>query len=1180
MKRLPACGFLAIALCAATTAAQQPLSFATLTPATPLEHGFKAEAVYLNAAGQPFGARFRHVKSGFTLDLIELQTVPQAFVYATTFPVSDKGEPHTQEHLLVTKGNQGRMFGASESMTLTESTAFTMQWRTCYPFQTLAGPDVLYQELELELKTLLHPDYTDEEIRREVRNFGVIEGAKGTLSLEEKGSVYNEMVSSANDAGSRLFRLLNQDVYGTHHPLSYDSGGEPSGIREMTPQDIRTFHRDHYFLGNMAAIVSLPKGESLDDRLSRLDAILNRVQPSPVHHTVETEATLPPPSPAPAGEVSVVDFPFQNDQQPGYLALAWPANRKLTNRDLMLFNIFADSFAGEPGTNLYELFVNSKTRKMDLGATGVFSFVSEDEGFPYFIGLAHVSAPNLTREKAQQARALVVKELARVAAWPDGSPELAAFNDRARGRLIDLRRQMSKLVNTPPGFGFRNGYSGWMEHLHRLNREPGFRKTVTMDDDTRAVEQMLAGSKNVWREALASWHLTDTTPYAAAARPSPALLEQERNERQQRVDAEVKRLEAKYGATDPQQAIRKYEAEYDAQTAALDKLAAGASAGEFVKNPPLTLDDQLEYRVEKLPGDVPLVASTFDNMTGATAGLMLRLDGVPENDLELLSVLPELLTQSGVVVDGRPVPYEQMTERLRKEVLGLRAAFDTNVRTGRIELQIEGSGNDLGESRRAVEWMQRVLEDPYWSAANLPRLRDVVEQLVARLRSTEQNAPEYWVMNPAFAYERQRDPLFLVTASFLTRADCADRVRWMLEDAGSAEDRSAAEQFLAALGEAAVHGSRDALKAMLTDTPKGAGTLGARYAALTPVAQKVAGDAMTDLGQLLPDLPDRTLRTDWKRLSDRMIAGLEIGPQQTLMHLNLLRESLLRAGNARMYLAGSRVNQAQLDAPLRTLAGALIPGTSGKARYRSVDRVTANLKEHQGDTAQPRFVGLLDANMQGGVMFNMMPCASYGDTDRERLLDLLTVKLFDGHGAHTLYAKTTGVGLAYSNGIRTSIRDGWIGYYAERMPEIPQTLHFAIDVVKHGSRDPRLSEYAVARVFSESHAAETYEQRAKEIADDLADGITPDKVRRFREAILALRREAGLSAELFRRIDAQYGRILPGYGVKAKDTPGVTYYIIGPEKQFAAFDADVQRQDEHVYRLYPRDYWFSDQLKH
>jgi hypothetical protein len=144
------------------------------------------------------------------------------------------------------------------------------------------------------------------------------------------------------------------------------------------------------------------------------------------------------------------------------------------------------------------------------------------------------------------------------------------------------------------------------------------------------------------------------------------------------------------------------------------------------------------------------------------------------------------------------------------------------------------------------------------------------------------------------------------------------------------------------------------------------------------------------------------------------------------------------------------------------------------------------------------------------------------------------------------------------------------------MPEIPQTLHFAINVIKKGPRDPGLAEYAIAMAFQESNASGSYEARAEAIANDIADGVTPEKVRRFREGILNLRRDPNLAAEIFQRVDRVDGKLLPGYGPKAKENPGAVYYIIGNDKQFAAMDTDVQtREDEHVYKLYPRDYWLT-----
>ena len=128
---------------------------------------------------------------------MQIQSVPQAFIWANTLINSDSGVAHTQEHLLLGKGNKGRNLGTQSQMALVRESAGTAQWRTFYHFNTSAGPDVFYHQLDQYLDALLNPDYTDEEIRREVRNFAVKEDSKTKkLMLEEKGTVYNEMVSN------------------------------------------------------------------------------------------------------------------------------------------------------------------------------------------------------------------------------------------------------------------------------------------------------------------------------------------------------------------------------------------------------------------------------------------------------------------------------------------------------------------------------------------------------------------------------------------------------------------------------------------------------------------------------------------------------------------------------------------------------------------------------------------------------------------------------------------------------------------------------------------------------------------------------------------------------------------------------------------------------------------------
>ncbi|MDT7777892.1 MAG: hypothetical protein QOC99_404 [Acidobacteriota bacterium] len=1171
----------------ASAQSNKNISFDSLTEGK-VVGGFHTEAVYLNDSDKPFGARLRHVRTGFTLDFLEIQSVPQVFAWVNSFPTSERGEPHTQEHLLLGKGNVGRTHAGLESMSLAGSSAFTQQWRTCYHFHTAAGPEVFYHLFESQMDALLHPDYTDEEIRREVSHWGLSENpADKTLSLEEKGTVYQEMRTTYDRPISLLFRAENQMIYGADHPLALSSGGWPASIREMRAEDIRKFHGDNYHLANMGMVASFPKEMPLGDVLTRLDGILNRLEPKQPERHFISESDIPRPKPAPAGQIELVEYPDKNEQQPGWVMFAYPAQLKLDTKEKTLLSLFLSNVAGDATTNLYKMFIDTKTKVMETGAKGVFAFLDDEmvEGNPVYMGLTDVAPANMTDEKIAAIRQKIMDEMKRIATLPDGSPELKEFNERLKSRVIQNRRALSKFVNSPPGFGFRNTDSGWMTHLIDLNRTPGFRKSVTLKPELAAVEQLLSSDKNAWRDLVARWKLADSVPYAVAAKPSPRLLVEGEQQLAAREKAEAERLEKKYGVTDEQEALRRYKAEYDATTAELERQAKQSASLKFLEHPPLTLDDQLDYKVTQLPNGVPLVAANFENMTSATAGLALRLDGVPQEKLFYLSMMPTLLTQVGVIKDGKPIPFEQMSEMLRKEVLALNSYFSTNLRNGRAELVVRGAGNDVAESQRALQWMKLVLTSPDWRVENLARIRDVVDQTLSGMRNRTQGPEESWVNDPANAYWRQDNPLLLSVSSFLTQSHNVHRLRWLLKDAGEGDQRILISNFLSSLALAGAKGNRVELKTFLgalqgkheAVVPEKLAATAAEFAQLPESAKALAVEAAKDLDQLLADIPDETLAKDWEYLCLEMRSDLIVSPAQALSELNEVRQSLLKTGGARLFLIGSAATHAKLDAGVRELHAGLQSASVVPAKYASARLVESRVRERNGEKGAPVFVGLVNPNTQGGVFLNSAPAATYADADnREMLLDFLASRLYGGGGAHGIFIKTWGAGLAYSNGLGGSPSTGRISYYAERTPELPQTLRFVIDELKKAKPDAGLVEYAIAVAFSQFRSASGYETRGEAMAADIADGTPPETVRKFRQGLLDLRRMPNLSDELFKRMNNVYARVLPGFGTKARDVEGGVFYVIGPEKQLTAYEQylkTVEGPDARLYRIYPRDYW-------
>jgi Zn-dependent M16 (insulinase) family peptidase len=1187
---------------------QTGISYSSLT-AGRVVHGFKTVAVYLNDDDKPMGARFVHGATGLTLDLLEIQSVPQAMIGVNTFPVSDRGEPHTQEHLLVAKGNKGRGLGDFELMSLVSDSAFTGNLQTVYHFNTTAGPDTFYLTLEKMLDALIHPDYTQEEVMREVRNFGVAtDGSGKELKLVEKGSVYNEMTSTFTNPYTNAYGRLSRLTYGPDHPLGFVAGGTPEGIRVLKPEHIQQFHEENYHLPNMTVIVSHPREMQLETVLAKIDAMLLRLEPATPKRHFKTQDELPAPQAAAAGTVDVVPYPSENEQQPSPIAFGWPAQLNLNPREYTLLNLFLGNLAGDATTNLYKKLIDTRTREVDIGAQGLFAGASSSEGQPVFLWVAEVPPANISQTTITDLRTRITAEIIRIASWKDGSPELLEFNTRIRDRVMEQRRGLAKFVNSPPGFGLRNTGSGWLEQLAEISKTTGFRKSITLKPELAEIERLLDGKQNIWRERIAQWKLASTVPYAVGARPSAALARQQAEQAQARGNAEVALLEKQYGTTDAQETIKKYQANYDAVSARLDALAAHHSSFHFMDNPPLSLDRTLDFHRETLPGGIPMVASTFDNMTSATMGLALRLDEVPDDELVYLSALPDLMRNTGVIIDGHPVSNEEMSGRLRREILALSLNFSANYRTERDELVIAGAGNNIEESRKALAWMKLALFSPNWTPDNLPRIRDVIDQSLADLRTMMQQPEENWVSNVHDAYSRQNNATLLATGSFFTSEHNYQRLRWMFMDSGTPEVQTEVTAFLSELATAGSSADRAGLKSLLAamqkqeasaagpapkdqaakdqvgkdqsekKQPAGLKPIFDRFTLLSAKARHVAVEAAKDLDQTLNEVPDDSLANDWAYVVHEIRHDMEITPSMALTRLNAVRQRLLKIGNARMYMVGSQASQQQLKEGVADLVAGLSPEKPSPASRTKQPFISSRLQGRMPAAQNPVYVGLLSPTMQKGVFINAVPTATFADTDREILLRYLAAKLYSGGGAQSVFSRTIAAGFAYSNGVSASTQTGVFRYYAERVPELPQTLKFVIDLVKHAAPDPTLVESAIATVFNNERPAGTYESRGAAMADDFADGVTPEMTKRFFQAILDLRKTPGLSDELFKRVPEVYATILPGFSSHTAPVPGSTYLVIGSPQQLELYQNYLQTAispDTRLYKIYPRDFWLA-----
>ncbi|MDK9699054.1 MAG: insulinase family protein [bacterium] len=1135
--------------------------------------GFRPVAVYENANDAPMGARFQSVRHGFIIDLLRIESVPQGFFWVKSPPKWDKGEPHTCEHLLLGKGNRGKAVAALEDMALGSSSAYTEQLYTAYHFNTVAGTETYYKLFEEKLMALLHPDFTDEEVRREVCHVGVVIDPKtGKRSLEEKGTVYTEMVSGYEKPWSYLWNVMDDIVYGDTHPVANVSGGEPAAIRTMTPQDMREFHREFYHLSNMGIIVALPENIPLQDALRKFSEILDRCQTgtdsSP--HPGMSGFDLPPPQPMlPEGSIKIVDYPSDNPQDQCDMLLSWPAQLTYTAQDELLLNLFLGAFASGSTSNLYALLIDSKTQSLDLEATSVYGSSSRYLGHPIRINVGGMPPSSVTDAKIRATRSAIIKELQKVADLPDNSPEVKKFNEQALSLLTSTKKYYEDILNKPPMFGFRGGPGGtWQHNLNWLEHEPGFRKSLVWKKQIAFADSLLRTGKNVWKGYIQNWKLLSTQPFVVANQPSPAVMQKMIDDKSYRIAGYIEQYKTKYNVKTAEEAILAYEKEFDSNTKQLETTYAQQAMPKFIENPPLTLDDPLRFDSMKLQNGSPLVASTFENMTSATIGVAFNLKAIPESLLVYVPFLPSLITDIGVYENGKPVTHKEMNTRLRSEVLNYYADFDHGVVTGRSEFIVRAAGANHNEMINGLQWMTNSLYSPYLALENLSRIQDVIDQILSYYRSTMKGGEEGWVDMPADAYRFQTDPVYLATDCFLTKTHLMQRLRWQLTTAGSSAEQKVINEFLAKLAKTGATKPRSDLIKWVNEQP---------IPEQSDVTKTVCKRIVAELLATLSEIPDANLAQDWKYLCSEIEADLAVTPTVAMNRMKATLTLLTHSDNTRFYLISNSGERAAIMPTLESFAKKLSSEKTSVQNFATIRRIDQRLASRHSGMMTPVYVGLVNDNTRSGVLLFSAKNAEPYDVTSEKMLDALAGNLYSGGAGHGLFMRTWGAGLAYSNGYRYRDHAGRCNYYAERCPDVAETMRFVVSVLKEAKYDESLGEYAIALAFEKSRAGSNYEERGEAIASDLADGFPPERIAAYRKKVLGMRNTPDLTKKLFARMEKVYGKVLIGYGESAEQVEQGNFFLIGPERQFASLETEIAISDtpQPVYRLYPRDFWLT-----
>jgi hypothetical protein len=213
-----------------------------------------------------------------------------------TNPPDDTGVPHILEHTTLCGSEKypvrDPFFKMLRRSLSNFMNAFTSGDHTSYPFATTNAQD-FKNLMSVYLDATLHPllkehDFTQEGWRIGPENPLAVESeAFGEgKRLVFKGVVYNEMKGQMSDA-SYLFYIRFQDHL---FPAIHNSGGDPPKITDLTYEQLKNFHREHYHPSNARIFTygNLP----LTDHLQEINERLSRFKRIPVDNDIKSPISL------------------------------------------------------------------------------------------------------------------------------------------------------------------------------------------------------------------------------------------------------------------------------------------------------------------------------------------------------------------------------------------------------------------------------------------------------------------------------------------------------------------------------------------------------------------------------------------------------------------------------------------------------------------------------------------------------------------------------------------------------------------------------------------------------------------------------------------------------------------------------------------------------------------------
>ncbi len=303
------------------------------------------------------GYYFRHKKSGARVVVLANEDPNKVFYIGfRTTPQDSTGVAHIIEHTVLCGSEKfpvkDPFIELVKGSMNTFLNAMTYPDKTVYPVASCNDQD-FKNLMDVYMDAVLHPNiYQEKNIFRQEGWHYELDDPEGELTLN--GVVYSEMKGEYSSPDSVAERELQRSLY-PDTPYSYDSGGDPDVIPDLTYEDYLDFHRRFYHPSN--AYLYLYGDMDAEERLDWLDrAYLS------AYEAIDPDSDIPMQPAFDAPRILEKEYPISNEESEEhhtYLTYNWSVGTNLDPVQYVAFDILSYALLNSHGAPVKQALLDA-----------------------------------------------------------------------------------------------------------------------------------------------------------------------------------------------------------------------------------------------------------------------------------------------------------------------------------------------------------------------------------------------------------------------------------------------------------------------------------------------------------------------------------------------------------------------------------------------------------------------------------------------------------------------------------------------------------------------------------------------------------------------------------------------------------------------------------------------------